>query len=222
MWHFMKQQMTRFFVIISFCILTGFAFCDNSNTKEIAIGQIHNSTEKKKIKELFLGWQTQEIKARHFLPKEWCNPDSFLRYKTKENLDSIKGLVYGFPSESTEYKFSFADLNDDGKLDGLVVFTPDQCDGGNASMWIQWQVFLLSKKGNYNITDTLHVDRFASTAFDSLGFFLLDSIATDKIFGTYFEFKANDGHCCPSIQRPVNFDFIERKLSFIGDNIDRK
>jgi hypothetical protein len=214
--------MTRFLIILFFCVLTGFSFCDNSYRERTTSGQVDNSTEKKKIKELFVEWQTQEIKAKHFLPKDWCNPDSFLRHKSKENLDSIMGLIYGFPSDSIEYKFSYADLNGDGKLDGLVVFTPDQCDGGNASMWTQWQVFLLSKKGNYNITDTLHVDRFASTAFDSLGFYWLDSIATDKIFGTYIEFKANDGHCCPSIQRPVKFDFIERKLSFIGDNIDRK
>jgi hypothetical protein len=221
--HFKKQQMTRIFIIISFGVLTSFAFCDNSYRKKTTGGLIDNSIEKGEIKRLFIEWQTREIKAKHFFPKDWCNPDSFMRHNIiKENLDSIKGLIYGFPSDSTEYKFSFADLNNDGKLDGLVVFVPDQCDGGNASMWKQWQVFLLSKNGNYEITDTLHVNSFASTSFDSLGFYWLDSIATDKIFGTYFEFKAKDGHCCPSIQRPVTFDFIEKKLSFIGDNIDRK
>jgi hypothetical protein len=131
-------------------------------------------------------------------------------------------MIYGFPSDSTEYNFSFADLNNDGRLDGLVVFKPVQCDGGNGSIWTQFQVLILSKKSIYNVSDTLRVDRFASTPFDSLGFYWLNSIANDKIFGTYFEFKPDDGYCCPSIQRPVTFDFVERRLSFIGDNIGTK
>jgi hypothetical protein len=222
MWHSRKQQMTRFSIVLFFWVLTGFAFCDNANRQKATSEQIDNMTERKKIKELFMDWQKQEIKAKRFFPKDWCNGDSVLKYITRENLNNLVGMIYGFPSDSTEYKFSFADLNNDRKLDGLVVFTPVQCDGGNGSIWTQWQVFLLSKNDNYNITDTLQVDKFASTTFDSRGFYWLHNIATNKIFGTYFEFKTNDGHCCPSIQRPVTFDFVERKLTFIGDNINQQ
>jgi len=205
----MKQQMTRFFIVTFFVVLTGISFCDNSKEKE-------------KIKRLFMEWQSQEIKAKHFSQKNLCNPDSFRIHIRIENLDSITGLIYDFPSDSTEYKFSFADLNNDGKLDGLVVFTPDQCDGGNAAEWIQWQVFILSDGENYNVIDTLHLNTFTSKDINYKGFYWLDSISTNKIFGTYFEFKKDDGRCCPTINRPVKFDFTKRELITIGDNFDRK
>ena len=182
--------------------------------------QADNSSDKTKLKQLFVTWQNQEIKAKHFLTSDSCNPEWFAKHGRKENLDSVNGLLYGFPSDSSEYNFSFADLNSDGKLDGLVVFTPNQCDGGNAAMWIQWQVFLLSDKNSYRVIDTLHIDKFASTEFDRIGFYWLDSIATNKIYGKYYEFADTDGRCCPSINKPVIFDFKDRKLTFIGKNIE--
>jgi hypothetical protein len=178
--------------------------------------------EKNKLRELFFNWQNQEIMDNHFLAADSCNPEWYAKHGAIENLDSINGLIYGFPSDSSEYTISFADLNSDKKLDCLIVFTPDQCDGGNASMWVQWQVFILSDKDNYKIIDTLTVDKFALTDFDSLGFYWLDSISVNKIYGTYIEFKDNDGHCCPSINKPVTFDYSERKLMFVGNNIERK
>jgi len=173
--------------------------------------------EKEKIQKVFKGWETREIKAGHFFASDSCNQEWFIDHKFDGTIDQ----EWGIP-DSSEIKFSFADLNNDGKLDGLVTFTPDQCDGGNASMWTQLQLFLLSDKEDYKIIDTIQVDKFSSTEFDSLGFYWLDSIAANKIFGTYIEFKGNDGHCCPSINKPVTFDFVKRKLTFIGENPDKK
>jgi hypothetical protein len=211
----------RHFIILAtfFLALTG---CNNFGSLKNNENQADNSSDKTKLKQMFITWQNQEIDAKQFLASDSCNPEWFAKHGRKENLDSVNGLVYGFPSDTNEYKFSFADLNSDGKLDGLVVFTPNQCDGGNASMWIQWQVFLLSDNKSYMIIDTLQVDKFASTEFDSLGFYWLDSISTNKIYGKYYEFIDTDGRCCPSINKPVTFDFKDRKLTFIGMNIDRK
>jgi len=208
--------------IIYLTVLTVLTACDYSNRVKTNRRLLGTSTEKKQIKQFFTAWQAQEIKAKHFYPKNWCNPDSFLMHNRIENLDSIKGLIYGFPSDTTEFKFSFADLNNDGKLDGLVVFTPNQCDGGNASEWIQWQVFILSNSENYSVTDTIHMNTFRSTNFNYKGFYWLDSITTNKIFGTYSEFKKDDGRCCPSINKKVIFDFAKRELITVGGNIDRK
>jgi len=183
--------------------------------------QPNHSAEIKKIKQLFADWQENEIKAGYFWASDSCNPGWFTNHIIKENFDSIKGLVYGLPSDSEEYTFSFADLNNDNRLDGLVVFKPDQCDGGIIAQWIQWQVFLLSAKDHYTITDTIQVDKFASTDFDSLGFYWLDSIKTNEIFGTYNEFKKDYGNSWPH-RRLVTFDFANRKLTFIGEDIDMK
>jgi hypothetical protein len=210
--------MFRTFIILIICL--ALTSCFNSNT--LSIDSNKNSESKEKIRELFLNWQNQEIKNKHFLAADSCNPDWFAEHGTPENLDSINGLIFGFPSDSSEYTFSFADLNNDNNLDCLVLFTPNQCDGGNASMWVQWQVFIISDKDSYKIIDTLHIDKFAHTEFDSLGFYWLDSIAVNRIHGTYIEFKENDGHCCPSINRPVVFDYSERKLICVGANIERK
>jgi hypothetical protein len=208
--------------IIPLLVLIILTACHSSNPLKNDSGQTSSRTEIVLIKQLFANWQTQEIYANHFLPTDSCNPNWFTNHQTNESLNSKNDLIFGFPKDSTEYKFSFADLNNDNKLDGLVVFTPNQCDGGNASSWIQWQVFLLSGTDHFEIMDTLKVSNFSSTEFDSKGFYWLDRIGKNRIYGTYIEFTKDDGYCCPSINRPVTFDFIERKLINIGGNIDRK
>ena len=216
----MKPNRRSLILVIAFLTaLTVLFTLHRSKTLKSVSPVIDNTFERRKIKQLFINWQSEEIKRQHFFPRNWCNPDSFKVHCKKENLDSIKGLIYGFPLDSTEYQFSFADLNNDGKLDGLVVFSPLQCDGGNASEWLQWQVFLLSDQKDYKVLDTIQVNRFSSKYSLSNGFYWLDSISTNKIFGTYFEFKKDDSRCCPSIIRPVIFDFKQRKLIFMGNII---
>lgn len=169
--------------------------------------------EKETIKRMFHNWQMEEIQKGHYWANDSCNPTWFSAHNIKETPNDIK---FGFPSDSDEYYFSFTDLNNDKKLDGLVVFEPDQCDGGNLMEWKQIQVFILSDNGKYKITDTIDVSKFSSTEFDSSGFILLDSIAKYKIFGHYIQFKENDGRCCPSIRIPVTFDYIHRNIISIG------
>jgi hypothetical protein len=183
--------------------------CNNltkvSNDKETASIIIQEN----KLKQLFADWQVKEIKAGHYWATDSCNPQWFSKHKIKETPNDIK---FGFPSDSSEYQFSFADLNNDGILDGLIVFIPDQCDGGNIAGMNQIQVFLLSGKSNYNATDTLQVGKFDSTNFDSLGFYWLDSIGNNRIYGVYHEYKDTDFNWRPSVNRPVLFNFIDRKL----------
>jgi hypothetical protein len=175
-----------------------------------------NQSERENIKKLFHNWQLQEIQNGRYWAIDSCNPHWFSKHNIKETPNDIK---FGFPSDSSEYQFSFTDLNNDKKLDCLVVFDPNQCDGGNLMEWKQMQVFIISGKIKYEIIDSLDLSKFAATNFDSSGFYLLDSIAKNKIFGTYIEFKNDDGRCCPSIRRSVTFDYIQRKLISIGKNI---
>jgi hypothetical protein len=204
-------------ITITFLALIG---CNNSDIVTNANKQPDNPAEIKKIKNIFAEWQTAEIKRGHFVPADSCDPELFYEYTMPANLDSRYELGYGFPEDTARYKFSFGDLNGDNKLDGLVCFTPYQCNGGNGSIWEQWQVFLISNNDNYIVNDTLKLESFASTSFDSLGFYRLDSLATNRIYGKYFQFISKDAHCCPSINKPVTFDYTDKKLIYIGNNIE--
>ena len=170
---------------------------------------------KAEIRKLFRAWQAEEIRNKHYWAHDSCN----MNYFNNHSMPDSTGPDWGFP-DSSEISFSFACLNEDTTLDGLVTFNPVQCDGGNGSMWTQVQVFILSGKDGYRVTDTIALEKFASTEFDSLGFYWIDSIGRHTLYGTYTEFSEDDPHCCPSINRPVVFDFVERKLVSIGEKKD--
>ena len=118
----------------------------------------------------------------------------------------------GFPADSTDYSFSFADLNQDGKLDGIGLFFPEQCDGGDGARWSQSDVLLLSSPQGYQIIDSLRLDHFAMTDFDTNGFYNVDSIGLNRIYATYLELHQGSTTCCPDVSRPVVFDYAKRAL----------
>ncbi len=217
----MKHQLAA--TVLCFIVLFLFAKCNEPNGKTNESAAISDSasqtavntydTGKNAILTLYANWQKEQIRKGNYWANDSCNQDWFLNHAEED----IKDLPYGFPDPSG-FRTSYADLNGDGIRDGLIAFTPVQCDGGNASMWTQEQVFFLSGQKGYAITDSLRVDEFAATDFDSTGFYWLDSIGANKIYGMYFSFAADDAHCCPSTNKPVTFDYAQRKLVYIGQN----
>jgi hypothetical protein len=174
---------------------------------------------KENIQKAFGEWQNLKIKNGQFWAQDSCNPNWFSTHNILESPENIK---FGFPSDSMEYKFSFGDLNNDNQLDGLVVFEPLQCDGGNLSEWVQVQVFIISNKQNYRVIDSIKLSNISLSNKKS-GFYHLDSIGNNKIFGTYLEFKENDGRCCPSIMLPVLFHFMNNTLKLdVGNEVKQK
>lgn len=117
-------------------VLAALIACNNSNSVVSHDWHLNNSGDKRQIKQLFADWQKNEIKLGHFWAIDTCNPNYFSQRDFTGTIDQELGIP-----DSNEINFSFGDLNDDGKLDGLATFTPSQCDGGNASMWTQAQVF---------------------------------------------------------------------------------
>lgn len=162
-------------------------------------------SDKVQIYNLFQNWRNEEIRLGHFFAKDSCNPAWFQEHEFNGTIDA----EWGIP-DLDEVGFSYADLNGDGKLDALIQFNPIQCDGGNASMWSQITLFALSGKNQYTLTESIDVSKFKNTDFDKNGFYWLDSIAENRIIGTYIEFLEDDGHCCPSIQKQVIFDFKKK------------
>ena len=101
--------------------------------------------EKDTIRKIFSDWQIKEIETHHFWAKDSCN----WAYIDKYGIDRWKhDNGWGFP-DSSEIKFYFADINQDGHLDGLITFTPEQCDGGNGSMWVQFKILIVSNTVTY-------------------------------------------------------------------------
>jgi len=162
------------------------------------------------LKNIFAEWQKNEIKKKLFWANDSCNPDWIILHPT-----DTSGIVWSFP-DNTSFKFSYADINNDGKIDQLVTFTPEQCDGGNGSMWTQIEVLTISNHNQYTTTSTLSDGNFSYLGKDTSGFYWFDSIGVNKIYGRYLKFKNTDGHCCPSIIKPEILDYDTNKVLYLG------
>jgi hypothetical protein len=158
------------------------------------------------IKNAFENWTKYEIEKGNFFATDSCNRDYYVM-KDSLGLESTFGL--SVPDDTSEIYYHYTDLNSDNKKDALITFTPYQCDGGNATMWVQYQLLVLSQGDKYLVTDN-YFERFKTEP----GFFHLDSIGTKTVFGTYFEFTNNDGRCCPSIKRPIKIDLEKNELNY--------
>lgn len=173
-----------------------------------------NPEEVKILKTLFAEWQQNEIAEHRFWAADSCYPDWFLEHEFEGTLSEM----WGFP-DSSELNFSYADVNVDGKLDQLVTFVPVQCDGGNGSIWIQFEVFTVSDSNNYKTEPYLGEGIFSAFGKDTSGFYWYDSIAPNKIFGRFINFLGGDGYCCPSVIRPIIIDYKTREVIYMGENI---
>jgi len=163
--------------------------------------------EKAAIHNAFEKWKIAEIEKGNFISIDSCN----LEYYEKNNpLEIGNTNYYAIPTDSSEVNYYYSDINGDNKKDALITFSPHQCDGGNATQWVQYQILVLSQNQNYSVIDN-YFEKFNNYN----GFFHLDSISTNSFFGTYFEFKEDDGNCCPSIKKPIKIDFRLNKLVFI-------
>jgi hypothetical protein len=176
-----------------------------------------DNNQKQHLKQLFIDWWNNEVAKGHLWASDSCYPG----WIADNGFDGMIEDMWGIP-DSSEYNFSYADINGDGQFDQLVTFTPSQCDGGNASMWIQIAVLTISKNGKYITTASIGDGIFSAVGKDRTGFYWYDSIGVNKIYGTFYNFMDNDGHCCPGIEKPVIIAYDTKEVIFIGDNIQRK
>lgn len=125
--------------------------------------------------------------------------------------DSYKGPNVGIPKD---IQVSFTDINGDKKMDALITFSPEQCDGGNALMNSEERVLILSKGAAY-VTD----NAFFTKIEDGLekGWLHITSASFGQFYGTYFEYKDDDGRCCPSIKKDFYIDYKTKKLEYLGE-----
>jgi hypothetical protein len=159
------------------------------------------------LRRRFARWQRAELRAGRYWAADSCKPWLL----GERGADTVQGPPVGFPAPG-EFRYSFADLNQDGQLDGLMTFTPEQCDGGNGLLSAQTEVLALSGPGGYTLrADSLRIEQLADTPAEEAGFYQLDSIGPNRLYATYREFGPDDGRCCPGRQQPVVFDFAARR-----------
>lgn len=153
------------------------------------------------VQAAFSDWQKAQIESPdgEFVAKENCNLDYVI------NTEGTAML--GFPEE---INFYYADVNDDGRTDALITFSPDQCDGGNAMAWTQYKILVTSDDNNDYSVNESSLD--VATASLVKGPYFLDSLSGTNAYGRYYEFLDGDARCCPSISGAMIIDLKTMKV----------
>lgn len=146
-------------------------------------------------------WKAAQYKAGNYATPANCKMEVVIK-------ESYKGPQAGIPNDISVH---YSDINGDNKMDALITFNPIQCDGGNAGMNIQSRVLILSK-GAVWITDDKYIDNIEAKI--DKGWMSVSGVTGGTIFGTYYEYKEDDGRCCPSIKKQFSIDFKTKKLEF--------
>jgi hypothetical protein len=82
--------------------------------------------------------------------------------------------------------------------------------GGNALMNAQEKLMIVSKNENYEVDDTTfsNLERTLKT-----GWIHLTNASNGIISGDYYDYKSNDGRCCPSIYKQLEMNVKNKKVS---------
>jgi len=149
----------------------------------------------------FEQWKNDQYKKGNYATEKNCNTDTVLK-------DGYKGPEMGIPADIT---VAFTDINSDNKLDAIITFTPDQCDGGNALMNVQIRVLVLSSSKGYTADDS-YIDKIEEQL--KKGWLIVEGALGGYFYGTYYEYRDSDGRCCPSIKKQFSIDYKTKKLTF--------
>ena len=161
------------------------------------------NVEYTKILTRYEQWKAAQYKAGNYATPGNCKMEIVIK-------EGYKGPVAGIPKDISIH---YSDINGDKKLDALVSFNPVQCDGGNAMMNVRSTVLILSK-GTIWITDDKYMENIESKKD---GWLSVNGVLGGTIFGTYYEYKEDDGRCCPSIKKQFSIDYKTRKLELEND-----
>jgi hypothetical protein len=183
--------MTRAFTFIAVILLTTISAIAQPHTYTNVHRQLHNE---------FDIWKKQQLENRIFQSVENCNREWYVSHPESE------APIWGFP-ELKDCSFFYADLNNDGMEDQLVSFNPVQCDGGNASMWMQVNVLTISENGRYVTSSDWDEALFPQLKRKEEGFCWFTGIADGTIEAIHYVLQDTDPRCCPSVRILTVFDY---------------
>ena len=178
---------------VYFFMLTVLTFCNRLVAQK--------TNEYNRIINKFENWKVKQFEQGKFATDNNCIPDTVIK-------ETYKGPDMGI---AKDLDVSFTDINHDGKTDGLITFHPNQCDGGNALMNAQIRVLILSTPKGY-VTDDTVINKIEQKY--STGWLMIENVSENVLYGTYYNYKKGDGHCCPSIKKKFELDYLTRQLTF--------
>jgi hypothetical protein len=161
-------------------------------SKLLICGLIITSCQQKskhqKIISTFENWKSTQI--------------SLGNYQTKND-----ELGQGFPDEIIVF---YTDLNQDENVDAIICFNPILLGGGNALMNVQEKLMVVSKNENYELDDSTlsNLEKTLKT-----GWIHVSNASNGIISGDYYDYKSNDGQCCPSIHKQVDISLNKKKAT---------
>ena len=164
----------------------------NTVAKLLISGLIISSCQQKskhqKIINTFENWKNKQISLGNYQAKN-CE------------------LGQGFPDEIIVF---YTDLNQDENVDAIICFNPILFGGGNALMNAQEKLMIVSKNENYEVDDTTlsNLERTLKS-----GWIHVTNASNGIISGDYYDYKKNDGRCCPSIHKQLEMNVKNKKVS---------
>jgi hypothetical protein len=158
------------------------------------------ATVRKQLHYEFDTWKKQQLDNQIFQSAGKCNGEWYASHPNTE------APAWGFP-ELKDCSFFYADLNNDGMEDQLVSFNPVQCDGGNASMWMQVNVLTISENGRYITSSDWNEELFPQLKKKEEGFYWFTGITSGTIETIHYVLRDEDPRCCPSVQVVTVFDY---------------
>lgn len=181
------------FILMSFT----FVSCgDNSENNKQSLKNNSTITEEVNFQDIFNDWKIKSYNNGDYIKPENCNLEYVIANEDKSNL--------GIPNDNEIEQF-ILDYNNDGIKDCLIIFTPIQCEGGNALMYLQTAILILSdKEKNYITNDTLLTNLFTKIESGNIS---LTGVNNNEIIGKFFDFTEDDARCCPSIEKDVRISF---------------
>ena len=156
----------------------------------LIITSCQQKSKHQKIISTFENWRSTQI--------------SLGNYQTKND-----ELGQGFPDEIIVF---YTDLNQDENVDAIICFNPILLEGGNALMNVQEKLMVVSKNENYELDDSTlsNLEKTLKT-----GWIHVSNASNGIISGDYYDYKSNDGRCCPSIHKQLEISIENKKATLI-------
>jgi hypothetical protein len=112
---------------------------------------------------------------------------------------------------SEDIQVYYSDMNNDSKIDAVITLSPYLCSGGNALMHSQITIIILTSGSSFYVDDKLipNLEKNLTS-----GWYNINGASYGTIFGNFTDFSEDDAHCCPSLKKPFQINYITKKLEY--------
>lgn len=169
------------------------------------------STDFEKMNLLFEKWKTDQVKLGNL--KNNCSEFNLEKWTEETRF----GLI------QNQFDVSFADINGDGKIDGLFKISYSDCAQGNGDVGTPkfTEVLIVSNPKGYQIDEyiinhlkvTFKKFKLKHTKNPSERIYDL-KITKNNILGNFILWREDDCYACSSLKGWINIDLITNLITF--------